>query len=310
MPEDQNVQADSWNKRLNQFLKTVMQWQQLGQSNEDVWCESLKRKVGIDSVFAYRRNPSSGQQVVLVEAKTAEKMENINRSKIQEWIDKFIVKLECAPLSPDFQEKFHPDTNAQYHVGLIGLWVRNEETYIHSELEKWLSQVQVPKRRVSLNICFASNESIGRLCAIYDELARLRGSAEYASLAYHVPTYGEKPPADGTSLPAEMLLSKIVFLRSMKRQRLKGSQETRLYTSHIVFYLGNINSYHDLRFIGLALKGLQFLQAPEIVVYTRYDPAVLRSPIEDFKHEWQDSNVEFHFRQLVVSNTLPGWLRI
>ena len=45
MPEEQNIHADQWNRRLNSFLRDVLKWKQLGESNNDVYCEELKRKV-------------------------------------------------------------------------------------------------------------------------------------------------------------------------------------------------------------------------------------------------------------------------
>lgn len=308
MPEDQNVWAEVWNTRLNRFLETVIGWRQLGRSNNDVWCERIQEKVGLDSVFAYHRNPSSNQQVVLVEAKTRERLDSISKSEIQKWVDRFTVKLENAPLSPEFREKFQPDTNAQFRMGLIGLWVRDSQSYSHPRLQQWLSQLHVAQRRNPLNICFISNQTITRLCAIHDEVNALRSSESYTDVGYYFPSYGDKPSCDGNSLPVEALLSKFIFCQAKRHQRLVGSGGTHSFDSSIVFYLGQLGSYHDLRFIGLALRDFQLLQAGEAAIYTLYEPETLRNEINGFKEEFRDKNVQFEFRQLTTNHELPGWL--
>ena len=129
MPEYQNVVGEEWNSRLNKFLRVVLNWEQHGISNTDIFCENLKRKVGIDSVFSFRRNKVSRQQVVLVEAKTIEKIENLSRSKIENWIVDFQEKIAYVPHSQEFIEKFNTDENADYQLGLLALWVRDTNSY-------------------------------------------------------------------------------------------------------------------------------------------------------------------------------------
>jgi hypothetical protein len=308
MPEEQNVWGGIWNRRLNSFLSDVMLWSQLGQSNNDIFCEELGRKVGIDSVFAYKRNPQCNQQVVLVEAKTAERSGNLRRVKIEGWVRDLAAKLTCAPHSPEFHEKFSPDTDAQYGLGLIALWVREFETYSHEQVSRWLAQLVVPKKRVPINICFISNESIARLCAIHETIEHLEGKDAYKSAQYYFPAYGRQPPADGSCMPVEALLSKFVFCKARKAQRLKGRDEENEYSAYLVFYLGVITSYHDLRFIGLALKHFQLVEADEIEIYTTYDPESIRNHIETFQAEFWQTNPGLDFRQLTVTNDLPGWL--
>lgn len=93
MPEEQNVQGERWHKLLNQFLKQVMGWEQLGDRNNDIYCEETKGIVGIDSVFTYKRNPHCPQQIIFVEAKTRKNMKALSSREMQKWINRIIYSL-------------------------------------------------------------------------------------------------------------------------------------------------------------------------------------------------------------------------
>jgi hypothetical protein len=303
MAEEQNVIAEAWNKRLNWYLENILRWEQLGVSNIDIYCDELRKKVGLDSVFSYKRNPNSNQQIILVEAKTSASIENLNRSKIQEWVDVFFEKVNCVPNSPEFTAKFNPEINAQFNIGLIALWVRDSQSYSFEEIQKWLSQLVFPKRRNPSYLCFVSNHQLSRFYSIHNEIERLKQSgAEYKSIKYFFPDIGTQSTANGESIPIETLLSKFLFCKAKKMQPIRGGTNSNEYDGNIVFYLGGLNEYHDLRFIGLALKSFQLLQVPEVEIYTNVDPVSMRTEIENFKKEFSDSNVEFHFSKISDSN--------
>ncbi len=311
MPEEQNVQGERWHKLLNQFLKQVMGWEQLGDRNNDIYCEETKGKVGIDSVFTYKRNPHCPQQIIFVEAKTRKNMKALSSREMQKWINRIIYQLEYVPHSREFREKFTPDTDAEYNLGLLGLWIREHETYSHERLQELLYQLDFPPRskKIPFNICFVSNQTIAGLCAIHEEFESLKHSGNYKDVTYHFPTYGERPSSDGSCIPIETLMSKFVFCKAKKLQRIKGKDEFNEYPACIVFYLGKIEEYHDLRFIGLALKQFQlFAGTEDIDIYTLYDSLYLRNHIEAFQREFQDQNVEFNFERLSITYDLLRWL--
>lgn len=301
MPEEQNVWGNEWNSRLNRFCTTVLRWRQLGDSNNDVWCERLRRKVGLDSVFGYQRNRLSSQQVILVEAKTIQRLDHISRSKIQSWCDDLLLKLEHAPLSPEFGDKYRPNIDAQFQVGVIALWVRDVATYDHSRLQEWLSKVKLPEKRVPTHIFIVANQTIGRLCAIHEETKRL-------SASYFFPSYGNNPPADGRSLPLEALVSRFLFGRETRYQKLVGSENRHPYEQGLTFYLGEVQTYPDLRFVGLALRDLQLLLVKQQTIYTLYDPGVLRNYVENLQREFEQYDATFELRRLNVNHELPSWL--
>jgi hypothetical protein len=308
MPEEQNVVGEAWNKRLNSFLSKVLLWTQLGPSNSDIYCADLRKKVGIDSVFSYKRNSTCNQQVVLIEAKTVQQIGNLRRTKIEEWVQDLVSKLSCVPHSPEFHEKFLPDSNALYALGLIALWVRGNETCSHDKLSKWLTQIAVPRKRTPLNIGFISNRTITNLCTIHDTIKQLTNQESYESIRYYFPVYGRQPPADGSCIPMEALLSKFIFCKADKLENIKGKDTKNRYPAYIVFYLGSLTSYPDLRFIGLALKHFQLIEANEVEIFTQYDPLTIRHFTETFNDEFRETNLEFAFRQLVNTNYLPDWM--
>lgn len=323
MPEEQNVRGDIWHSRFNRFLEVVLRWKQLGDSSTDIPdpVREKRKDRGLDSVFAYKRNPQSPQQIVLVEAKTREIMRNISKLKVQEWVSDLHTKLERLPSAQEFKDKFQPETDAQYQLGLIGLWVRDVETYSHSQLQTWLSQVYVPKRKTPYCIGLIANRTITRLCAIHEEVQRLGRSDTCQSIRYHFPDYGGKPLADGSSVPLETVFSKFVFCNASMLQPTKSGSRAVPYEAYIAFYLGDVQSYSDLHFIGLALRRFQMLRTDELVVYTLRDPTDIRNEIANFKREFQlvsasteqaadheESGDNMEFRQLVPGTQLSGWM--
>jgi len=323
MPEEQIVIGSSWHKRFNEFLRYVLRWKQLGDSSTDILdpMREKRQERGLDSVFAYKRNSSSPQQVVLVEAKTAERMRNIGKLKLEEWVAVLLSKLEHLPLAQEFKDKFQPDTDAQYQLGLIGLWVRDIEADSHSQLQAWLSQVYVPNRRMPCCIGLVSNQTITRLCAIDQQVQEIRGSSVCQSISYHFPDYGDKPPAEGSSVPFESIFSEFVFLNARLLQPTKGGSGPVPYNAYIVFYLGDVQGYSDLHFIGLALRQFQMLKTGALIVYTLRDPIDIRNETAIFRGEFRlgppstglvidqrEPGDSIEFRQLVPSNQLPSWM--
>lgn len=324
MPEEQSVRGHSWHARFNRFLEAVLGWKQLGDSSTDIPDPArMKHKErGVDSVFAYRRNPRSPQQIVLIEAKTVERMRNIGRVRLQDWVANLHAKAERLPSAQAFKDKFRPETDAQYQLGLIGLWVRDVETYSHSQLQAWLSQVHVSKRKTPCHIGLISNRTITRLCAIHEEIQEFKRSDMCQSIRYHFPDYGEKPLADGSSVPLEAVFSRFVFCNASMLQPTKGDSRPIPYQAYITFYLGDVHDYPALHFIGLALQCFQMLRTDELIVYTLRDPVDLRNQIATFKEEFhlvpdsperaashgRSGVADIQFRQLVPNNQLPGWM--
>jgi len=307
MAEEQNVQADLWNRKLNFFLKNTLQWRQLGTSNVDVSCSTLKAASGIDSVFAYKRNPRSYQEVIIVEAKAYETLENLNKSKIQDWIDTLAKKLEHVPFSADYQEKFSPEEGAERPVGLIALWIRDHKQYSQEVLDKYLSSIVTPKKNNPLVIYFISNQIIAQFCAIKETIDKLQRSEEYQNLKCFFPKYGDKPHANGTSIPIESLFSKILFYKGDRLIRKKSHQTVEKVC--IVFYLGAIKEYHDLKLISLALKDFQILsEVDSVKIYTLLEPTEFRHHSPKLDHIFSDFDVEFKFAKLSINNDLGGYL--
>lgn len=310
MPEAQNVWGDNWQQQFNKFLGIVLKWQQLGASNTDIVDPNTNRPRGLDSVFSYKRNTHSAQQVILVEVKSTENLQYLNKSKIQEWITTLFSKLERLPRSKDFQEKFQPETDAQFQLALLGLWVRDEHSYSASKLSEWFSQVHLPQRNMPYYITLISNDTITRLISIHEEIERLRHSDQYDSIEYFIPDYGNLPSCDGNCLPLEMIFSKFIFCKARKRQKLKGNNNSyNLYDASIVFYLGSLKSYDDLRLVGLALRHFQLLKTQEVEIYTLNDPTEIRNEIANFKKDFYPENGqdEIKFDRLVPRNQMPSW---
>jgi len=309
MAEEQGVIGDYWHTGINRFLQEVMSWNKVGDSNVDIYCPSIKGSVGIDSVFSYKRHQDCCPQIVFLEAKTVKSISSVNSTSIEKWVKRFLEVVEHAPNSKDFHEKFQPDSNAQYNIGLIALLVRDNKSFDENKINTILSSIHVPvRRKTPINIHFVSNDILLQFCAIYETLKKLEASEEYISIRNFFPSYGDLPIADGECIPLETLLSKFFFCKSKKKMR-KGAKDIGEYESSIIFYLGKIESYEDFRFIGLAAKHFNLFQSQEVEIYTLFNKLDMRHNIENFQQEFsQATGSDFTFKQLNLFQEIPGWL--
>lgn len=308
MPEEQAIIGDHWHKGINSFLTKIFNWKQLGDSNVDAHCDNPDEVVGLDSVFSYKRNKDCASQVVFVEAKSYKTMNSLSAKVIEDWTKRFIDKIESAPHSYDFHQKFQPDNDSEYRKGLLALLIRENSKFDYSKLSGYLSSLHIPQRKNSIDIFVISNNILLNFCAIHSILGELKTRDEYDSINYFIPSYGNQPVSDGESLTIECLLSKFVFCKARKKQVIRGAERSSTYESSIVFYTGKIQSYDDFRFIGLAIKNFN-LQAEEIEIYTLHNILELRIIIANFKAEFAEFfGSEFIFRQINLFQQIPGWL--
>jgi hypothetical protein len=305
MAEDQVYFGTEWNKKLNRFLSKVLGWQQLGTSGIDVFCESTQKKVGLDSVFAYRISARSPQQIVIVEAKTRAKMKAVTLSEMKDWIWDLIKKMECVSQSQDFMKKFRPAGDAEFGVGLVALWVRETDTFDGETIRQILPKIEVTSRKVPQHVFVIDNERIARLCSLYDEYNRLKASDMYEEVKFFIPPNSSEMICDGSVLPMEFLFSDWAFMTTRKKQLLKGTNQYRAYSSLACFYFGNVTSFEELNLIDLAIRDLGFGAVDDIDVYLAHPLDDIRSQIDEFKRGARFS-VDFHL--LPINKDLPGWL--
>lgn len=311
MPELQNVWGDNWNNQINKFLEVVLGWEQLGISNSDVLDPETGKLRGVDSIFAYKRNSIAPQQVVFVEAKTTGNFNNLSKSKIQDWLTIIFSKLENLGNSKDFKEQYQPEDDADYHLALVALWVRDENNFSKETLSNWLSQIHLGHRKTPYRICLISNEIINNWIAIHEEIDRLvRGrEEEYKTITHFVPDYGSLPTCKNNVIPIETLVSKMMFCKAEKVQKLRGTEnKENYYSAVIMFYIGEIHNFDDLLLAGLALKQFQLFQYDEITIYTIEDLVKIRSHVENFKRQFKDYSGEIKFARLVPKNQIPSWM--
>lgn len=287
MAEAQNVWGDSWHRELNAFLSNVLNWNQLGERNVDVMDPETGRDRGLDSVFSYKRNQNSNQQIVLIEAKRIANIHNTSKGKIENWISTLSEKLNQLPHSKEFSNQFRQESGADFGLGLVALWIEDTADEAEMKLHTWLSQIRTPERRIVQHIGFISNDVITRLIAVHEEIERIGGSLECEIINYYVPDYGDLPASDNESLPFESLFSKLIFCKAKMRQELIGRpEEVNFYDQVYVFYLDPIISFDDLNFIGIVLRSFQLLHSNPIVIYTLHQRTEIRHYIAQFSKEF------------------------
>ena len=74
------------------------------------------------------------------------------------------------------------------------------------------------------------------------------------------------------------------------------------YDASIVFYFGDVRTYNDVHFIGLAIKRFQLLKTHELIIYSLLPPTDIRNYIATYKKDTMDNstvqNIEFRQLQL------------
>lgn len=305
MPEEQNVRAEWWNRRVNRFLSDVLHWQQLGSSNVDIKCDQDNDNVGIDSVFSYRSHERTEQQIVIVEAKIRGKFEAVNRAELQKWVDRLIKKVECAPKSREFAEKFAPSVDAQFGVGMLVLWVSDASSFDGEVFERRLELVEMPSKTREHYLFILDNRKIAQFCAIHDELQRLRSTGSYESIRFYMPSNGSDLICDGSTFPLEAVYSDVIIFRTLKKENAKNANTYQIYESSIVFYFGRVSTSYDLAFIDLIIRDLGIHDTTDIDVY-------LDSPLEPIRSEIEahsrNSKFRIRFKNLLINEHLPSWL--
>lgn len=305
MPEDQNYNGDQWNTVVNNLLSRVLKWQQLGTSNIDVRCGPNDEAMGLDSVFAYRTHKRSYQQVVIVEAKNRDTFKALNKANLQEWVDRLLKKVEYAPVSRDFNQKFPTDDDAEFSVGLLAVWVRDTASFNAQIFADRLRQLEVPEKRYPILLYILDNYRITRFLAVYEEINRLLSTENYKNFVFYYPANGSDLICDGDQIPMEAMFSDILFYKTTKRQLLLGSNTHDEYDAAVCFYFGEIRTIADLRFIDLAIRdsGLQNSKSVEVYITTSTDD--LRSEIDA---HIRSSNFNIQFKRLSIRKDLPSWL--
>lgn len=307
MPENQNVNGDHWNNNLNKFLSTIMGWKQLGVSNIDISDPVTGKPRGIDSVFSYKRNPYSNQEIIIVEAKSIEKMDYLEKNKIEQWVGVLLEKMESLPYSEDFRSIYNPELDARCQYGVIGLWVRDVDTYSEDRLQSLLSQIQIVNRRKSYYIAFISNSIFNVLNSIDRELKTLVANGEINKWKIHYPSFGDFPKVENANLTFETFFSKFLFYEVEKNEHSKSFGRTNTYQSNMLFYIGEIKKAEDFLLIGEAIKRFDLFRLPDLDIYVMGNTHHLRSEIENFKRAFQSDygSCQIDFRQLMVINQFP-----
>jgi hypothetical protein len=307
MPEEEPVSGHRWNQRVNAFL-AALGWCQVGDSNVDIVCSQCNRKHGLDSVFLYEL-PGQTPQMVFIEAKERE-WRSAYKAEIERWCVDLLDKIGHIPYSPDFVRKFPAVPSAvSYNTGLLALWISDEVNFDPDRLAQRLKAVKLPEYRKNPRRIFVlSNKKILYLCAIVEELRRLRAATDdFREVSFYLPFYGRFSSTATQILPLEYIYSKVIFATAEKRY--EGKIGTGWHTIEVVFYTGAVD-YDSLTFLELALRRFQTgANKRDLHLYLTEATDADRSAIAQFQRGLEsyvsgDLNIE----RLTLPATLPGWL--
>ena len=299
MGEKQPVIGAAWNLEANRFL-TALGWHQLGTSQVDVECDLCGGTHGVDSVFYYQDPLSRVNQGVVVDAKTYA-WKNCPTSVIQGWVDDLIESVEHLPQAVDFQEKFSPPQSTRFVSGLVVLWVNDTENYNVDKLALRLRGISLPRKRSPIHVFFISNRDILRLCAIVDEMQKLRDQQQNRDVTFFYPHRTDNDIIHCDVLPIEYIFSKYIFATLKTTREAEGGVNIPVEENR-VFYIGDLDR-ESLEFMKGTLLDLQFLKEP-VYIHCSSQLRDARNSIDEFQRE----NPRVEFEQLVSHQNLPGWM--
>ena len=121
-----------------------------------------KRTHGVDLYMEYKDPYLGGVQGVFIECKNRG-WASISKSEIQNWVNEEINLIDCARNNSELQE-FYAD-GADKNCALIIINC-NDGKYDHKKFEQYLSELEIPNKKIPYKIFIAGNKTLEKWDAI------------------------------------------------------------------------------------------------------------------------------------------------
>lgn len=294
------MKGERWTDHAIELLENFG-WKHRGATRVDMPCTVHGKKAhGIDAFLTYRDPYQKKDIGILTETKNYA-WENVNASKLQEWVDDLIDKIECVPLSQEFGDKLNFD-DARVDTGLLMVWSKGD--YDRAKFAEYLDTVKISRKRNSMRIYVMDNYDILKLYSILDTHTKLNHKLQTnEKFDFYYPSYRISDSFRHPNfLSLEYFKSKFIFGRMIKIEKERNGG-THAVTAAVVFYFDK-PSLACLDYMHLCLRQFQ-LTEDEIWIY-HYGPVDdFRSPMEEFKRRHTEDGKKIEFRPMHMLKDVP-----
>lgn len=310
MPEEQQYIGKRWTEHTIELFKKLG-WTQRGDANIDIPCTTCNPRQkgghGIDLFFTYHDPYQNCEIGIIVENKDWG-WSSINKSTIQDWIEKLIKTVHCAPYSPEFTEKLN-FTESKVNTGLLLIWAH--DGFDHEKFLGYLKEINIPRKKLNpVRISILNNEQILRLYSIADTLEKIEqdivGSGKFS---IYYPSYKDSDPYKKENfLTLEYIHSKFIFGKLVKNKEYPTGMVIPENIT-VVFYFDKLN-LDGLNFLYAALRRFQLVES-KIWIYIHEDPKKSRSQIKEFIRDHSDKdNIKIEFKTMKQFKDIPWEVNI
>lgn len=308
MPEEEPQRGNRWTEHAVQLLSDLG-WEQKGSTNVDIPCVIHKERRhphGIDFFMTYLDPYQNSEIGIIGEAKNYA-WNSLSRSKIENWINELVQKIECVPFSDEFIERLNFD-RVSVNTGLLMIWVH--DSFDKAEFINYLNNISIQKKHTLQRIFVLGNHEILKLYSLKRKILEIT-SEQNSSTVFDVfyPSYQEYDSSRANNLiTLEYIKSKYIFGKMSKLETHTGANTPTTINSTVVFYFDEL-TFDALKHMYLALRRFQLTEQKILIYhYLEEDERIEHfSPhIEQFKREYGgEVSDKFSFQPLEVLVSVP-----
>lgn len=193
----------NWNERMrDKEIKCTRKSHKNIQGNS-------KQTHGVDLYMEYEDPYIGGTQGIFIECKNRQ-WSGITKSTMEQWVIEEVNLIECAKGNKDLQD-FYTD-NADHNCALI-LINCNDDKYDEDKFYEYLSQIQIPTKRIPYKIFIAGNTMINR----WDAIVHMIKESYHSGISVLYPSINNSQPMVKKYWSINQLFSKYIFTETVEQ---------------------------------------------------------------------------------------------
>ena len=192
-----------------------------------------KRTHGVDLYMEYKDPYLGGVQGVFIECKNRG-WASISKSEIQNWVNEEINLIDCARNNSELQE-FYAD-GADKNCALIIINC-NDGKYDHKKFEQYLSELEIPNKKIPYKIFIAGNKTLEK----WDAIDCMIKTDYLNGINVLYPSINNSQPISENYWSLNHLFAKYIFCETTEKEELRNG-DTRTNKILVVFCFDCITS--------------------------------------------------------------------
>lgn len=193
-----------------------------------------KRTHGIDLYMEYKDPYLGGIQGVFIECKNRE-WRNINKSEIQNWVNEEINLIDCARNNAELQEFYADGAGKNCALIIINC---NDGKYDHEKFQQYLSEIQIPNKKIPYKIFIAGNKTLEK----WDAIDHMIKANYHNGLKVMYPSINNSQPLSENYWSLNHLFAKYVFCETEEMHEVIRTKEIHVDKILVVFFFDKICS--------------------------------------------------------------------